>query len=807
MHPAVNTEPRDMLALLDKSPKKVIIDIKKDHRRDIMTAKSDLAASPQCNIIFQEGPLRISAVSPRIIRIEKRAFTDLPTQTVWYRDHGIVPFHWETTGKTGHLTTDEVSFLIDIRKGTVISAKLSDGTVIRDFSKGILPGTARTLDMANGAVKLEKGILSRSGGSMLDDSTSLILNGDDILPRPKCSDIYYFAFGSDNFRLLKAFYQLTGPVPLIPKFALGNWWSRYKAYTQEEYIGLMQTFIDRKVPITVATIDMDWHWVDVKDRFGKVADPGKPRTVQEIMYNTLLPGWTGYSWNKELFPDRAELFRWLHAHGFRVPLNVHPSQGIRAFEDCYEAFCARMGKDPTLRERIPFDITDEKFREAYFEDAHRPLENEGVDFWWIDWQQGRITDIPGLDPLWALNHYHSKDMEKQGKRPLILSRYAGLGSHRYPLGFSGDSFCTWKSLAFQPYFTSTASNAGYSWWSHDIGGHQQGIQDDELYLRWLQFGVFSPVNRLHSSNSDFMGKEPWHRSYAVCQIAEEFLRLRHKLIPYLYSANYATHTEGIPLCMPMHYLYDDAEAWRAKDQYLFGQQLLVCPITKPSDRKLNLARADVWLPDGRWTDIFTGRSYSGGGWVPMYRDLDSIPVLAKEGAIVPMYRDGRSNALSADQPLDIHVWRGNGHFELYEDDCETMDYACGKFTVTRFDVHEEGKDLLFTVTPPADTFGLIPDERKLWIIFRDIKDASSDANGSDTENYGCYCIEVNVSDAPVTVRLSDIRPICNAEKDVLRTSLLTRYQGRNFMKNILFKRESTLPRRLGKAMKEFDHLL
>ena len=155
-----------------------------------MTAKSDLAASPQCNIIFQEGPLRISAVSPRIIRIEKRAFTDLPTQTVWYRDHGIVPFHWETTGKTGHLTTDEVSFLIDIRKGTVISAKLSDGTVIRDFSKGILPGTARTLDMANGAVKLEKGILSRSGGSMLDDSTSLILNGDDILPRPKCSDIY-----------------------------------------------------------------------------------------------------------------------------------------------------------------------------------------------------------------------------------------------------------------------------------------------------------------------------------------------------------------------------------------------------------------------------------------------------------------------------------------------------------------------------------------------------------------------------------------------------------------------------------------
>ena len=103
-----------------------------------------------------------------------------------------------------------------------------------------------------------------------------------------------------------------------------------------------------------------------------------------------------------------------------------------------------------------------------------------MDFWWLDWQQGTVTDIPGLDPLWALNHYHTLDSGRKDKRPLILSRYAGLGSHRYPIGFSGDSHMTWKSLDFQPYFTNNAANAGYTWWSHDIGGHMRGIQDDEL---------------------------------------------------------------------------------------------------------------------------------------------------------------------------------------------------------------------------------------------------------------------------------------------------------------------------------------
>ena len=741
-------------------------------------------------VIFKSKDIRISLILPGVLRIERGQWTDLPTQRVLHREHGEIDHVLELQDKLLTVGTAEATFVVNTKTGSMMHITLHDGTVVTDFEGGILPGTARTLDQANGAVKLERGITSKTGVSMLDDSNSLLLAPDGaILPRPKCSDRYYFACGRDYQKQLQAFYALTGSVPLIPKFALGNWWSRYKAYTQEEYRSLMQKFIDKKLPITVATIDMDWHWTDVVSRFGKQAKPEKPICKEELIYNILLPGWTGYTWNTELFPDHCALLEWLHENGFKVPLNVHPSQGIRFFEDCYEAMCRRMGKDPASREYIPFDPADPKFMQAYFEEIHHPLENEGVDFWWLDWQQGQHTKIPGLDPLWALNHYHTLDASKNGKRPLILSRYAGLGSHRYPLGFSGDTIVSWKSLDFQPYFTNTAANAGYSWWSHDIGGHMLGVQDDELYLRWLQYGVFSPINRLHSSNSDYMGKEPWKRNWTVEKIAEDFLRLRHKLIPYLYSANFETHTKGIPICSPLYYRYDQDEAYEAKNQYLFGSQLMVSPITKPMDARLNLASVRTWLPEGRWTDIFTGQIYNGGQWVQLHRDLNSIPVLAREGSIVPMYRDGSTNNLSLDQPLEIHIWRGNGYFELYEDDGETTAYEQGQFAVTIFSLEEGNGNLRLTITPPCNSNGILPKERKLYLNFRDV----------ETDE---RCI--TLGSEPVTIQLTDVRCKENQPTEELKSAILTRVQAKNSWKNFHFKK--SYPRFVQNALSELDAL-
>ena len=741
-------------------------------------------------IIYKNDNLRISLITPRLLRTEKGAFTDLPTQIVQNRDLGEFEFKITEEKNTVIVRTESVTYYVNKSTGKVIRAEFPPHCYTKKFGKHPLPGTARTLDMANGAVKLEDGIMSWLGTSIIDDSSSLLLNPDgNISPRPKCTDIYWFAYGHDYLGQLRDFFRLTGEVPLIPKYALGNWWSRYRAYTQEEYRSLMQSFIDRKLPITVATIDMDWHWTDVIDRFGKEANCAKPTCPEELLYYLVFPGWTGYSWNTELFPDYKELLTWLHNNGFKITLNIHPSQGVRFFEDQYPEMCKMLGKDPEMKEIISFDVTDREFMSAYFDLLHHPYENDGVDFWWIDWQQGTKTKIPGLDPLWALNHYHTLDSARGDKRPLILSRYSGLGSHRYPLGFSGDTICTWKSLDFQPYFTNCAANAGYTWWSHDIGGHMRGIQDDELYLRWLQYGVFSPINRLHSSNSDFMGKEPWKRSYAVSIVAENFLSLRHKLIPYLYSANYRTHTEGEPICMPMYYKYDCREAYETKNQYIFGGSLIVAPITRPADKRLNLAYADVWLPEGRFTDIFSGRIYNGGGVVRMYRDIDSIPVLAPAGTIVPMYHSSTTNDLSLEQPLEIHIWRGNGEYELYEDDGETNEYKNGKYAITTFKLEERGNNLRLTITPPLDSKGLLPESRDMYLKFRDVEQED---------------IKITLSNSPLVIELENVKSKENPSWDELRCELLTRVQGSNDKKNMSFGKK--LPRFVKEALAELDSL-
>ena len=761
------------------------------------------------NIVYEKNNIRIALLTSRLLRIENGVWTDMPTQMVWNRALGEVPYTVVEKDGVLEIKTECVAYGVELKSGKLLFVVLEDGSQITDFKSGNLLGTARTLDMINGSTKLELGIMSTNGVCIVDDSASLLLGENGaIIPREETSDVYCFAYGHDYRKQLQDFFQLTGPVPLIPKYALGNWWSRYKAYSQEEYRELMQEFIRREVPITVATIDMDWHWTDVLERFGKEAKPSKPLCKDEIVYNQFLPGWTGYTWNTELFPDHKELLNWLHENNFKVPLNIHPSQGIRYFEDCYEAVCKAMGKDPATKELINFNITDPEFIKTYFDDVHHPLEDEGVDFWWIDWQQGAITKTPGLDPLWALNHYHTLDHARGNKRPLILSRYAGLGSHRYPLGFSGDTFCTWKSLEFQPYFTNTASNAGYTWWSHDIGGHQQGIQDDELYIRWVQYGVFSPINRLHSSNSEFMGKEPWKRSWTAEKIAEDFLRLRHKMIPYLYSANYETHTKGTPICMPMYYEYDCKEAYEVKNQFIFGGQLIVAPVTKPRDKKLNLAPVKVWLPEGRWTDIFNNRIYKGNAWVTMYRDLNEIPVLAKEGSIVPMYKECKSNDLSLEQPLEIHIWHGNGSYEMYEDDGETTAFKQGASVITSFRMQETEKGIVFEIIPGEDKAGLLPDKREMLLKFRDITEAKVLVDGK-TVTFGKNGeVVLKVGRKPIQVVLKDIVEMKNKPTKESKTNLLTRVQAGNNWKQVYFSEsEKRIPKYIQKALDEFQALL
>ena len=447
-----------------------------------------------------------------------------------------------------------------------------------------LGGTARTLDLADGPIPLEPGVLSRWGFAVLDDSRSLLFDDDGwVAPRTgERIDLYFFGYGFDYREAMQAFYAVSGATPVLPRFVLGNWWSRYHAYSDAEYRELVERFEREGIPLSVAVLDMDWHLVDIEPRHGS--------------------GWTGYTWNTDLFPDPLEFLKWLHDKSLRVTLNVHPADGVRAHEKVYADMARALERDPADGTPIAFDVTDPDFLRAYFGVLHRSLEDEGVDFWWLDWQSGPHSRITGVDPLWMLNHFHfldsARDRDGVPRRPLTFSRYAGPGSHRYPIGFSGDTIVTWASLDFQPAFTATASNIGYGWWSHDIGGHMFGVKDDELAARWLQFGVFSPILRLHSGSNPFATKEPPSFAPEAREAMTRFLRLRHRLLPYLHTMNHRA-AGGVPICTPMYWWHPRArEAYEVPNQYMFGSELLVAPITAPRDPALGVGQVRAWLPPG-----------------------------------------------------------------------------------------------------------------------------------------------------------------------------------------------------------------
>ncbi len=652
---------------------------------------------------------RITMLTEGLVRLEYSEdgiFEDRGTQMVLHRDFPKVNYR-KISGADGiEIHTSRIQLIYNgkefSKNGLSIQVKgnLSAYHSIWRYGEKIsdLKGTARTLDEADGAIPLDSGIQSFFGYSLIDDSRSQVLLEDGwVEPRKKgIKDLYFFGYGHDYKEALKDFYYLCGKTPMLPRYALGNWWSRFYAYTEESYLALMDEFQRRQLPFTVGIIDMDWHLVDVDPKYGS--------------------GWTGYTWNREYFPDPPRFLKNLHDRGMHTALNIHPAEGVKAHEEMYVEMAKAMGVDYEKGDPVNCDLADPKYIQEYFCRLHHPREEEGVDFWWIDWQQGGSTKVEGLDPLWILNHYHFLDNGRTGKRPMTFSRYAGPGSHRYPVGFSGDTLITWESLDFQPYFTANASNIGYGWWSHDIGGHMMGYKDDELAARWTQLGLYSPIMRLHSSAGEFNGKEPWRFKPEAELAMGEALRQRHQMIPYLYSMNYRNYKEDIPLICPMYYDYpDERAAYQVSNQYLFGSELLIAPITSKRIRGLNAASVTAWLPEGIWYDIYTGMRYEGGRSMALYRGLDSIPVLAKAGGILPFTKEiSPKEAVKNPDSLWIRVYAGaDGEFTLYEDDNETCGYEKGICAETRMSYREdmeEGRGV-FRIYPVSGDASLIPERR------------------------------------------------------------------------------------------------
>lgn len=576
--------------------------------------------------------------------------------------------------------------------------------------KGNLKGTYRTLDGYDGdtyvyderrpKMPIEDGLLATDGWTLIDDSDNFLFDGDkewewvEKRPDDGAQDWYFLAYGHDYKAALRDFTLFAGKMPLLPRYAFGYWWSRYWAYSDKELRTLVKNFRAYDIPLDVLVIDMDWHYID--------GDRG---------------GWTGWSWNRTLFPDPAKFLRWLGGEGIRSTFNLHPADGVRCGEDSYADVARDMGIDPASKQTVPWVSSDKKFIRSIFRRILTPMERDGVDFWWLDWQQ-QPTDpaVEGLSNTWWLNYVFFSDMEKnRDVRPMLYHRWGGLGNHRYQIGFSGDASITWASLDFQPYFNSTASNVLYGYWSHDIGGHHMADRiDPELYIRWMQFGALSPVMRTHSAKNAGLKKEVWNFAPEHADILRSTIRQRYALAPYIYTMARKAYDEGISLCRPMYYEWPEApEAYAFRNQYMFGDDILVAPITAPGTDAYSTLK--VWLPEGDWYEWQTGTMLAGGRTVERTFALDEYPVYVKAGAVLPTYDETVKNLNSNDERIVLTVFPGgNGSFSMYEDNGDDKRYAA-EFARTHLKSVRNGNLLTVTVGKRTGAYRGMPAERKFAV--------------------------------------------------------------------------------------------
>jgi alpha-glucosidase (family GH31 glycosyl hydrolase) len=719
-----------------------------DHFRLPLEPQPDPAA------VVRGPSVRFTVLTSRLIRLEysaTEAFEDRPSPAFWYRRQPVPPFQVRQSADLIEIETDDVHVrYIPTARGFTpytLSIRLKATNTTWSFGdhigrSGNLKGTTRTLDVTNGYAELEPGLMARGGWAVVDDARSLVFDQDGWLTARAAqgdADLYFFGYGTDYIACLQDFQQVAGRTPMIPRWALGNWWSRFWAYTQSELQALMDEFQAHDVPLSVCIVDMDWH----------ITQTGNASV-----------GWTGYTWNTALFPDPPGLIAWLHAKGLKMALNLHPADGIFPHEAQYRQLAEAMGIDPETNEPIPFDITNPLFTEAYFTILHHPHEADGVDFWWMDWQQGTQTKVQGLDPLGWLNHLHFYDLERDGrKRPFIFSRWGGLGNHRYPIGFSGDTIVSWESLAFLPYFTATAANVGYGWWSHDIGGHMWGIEAAELYLRWVQFGVFSPILRLHSTNNRYSERRPWAWGAAVEPLARAALQLRHALIGYIYAMAWRNTQQGVPLITPLYYTHPQLDdAYECPQAYWFGSELIAAPFTTPIVDELGLSRQRVWLPDGDWFDFFSGVPVAGG-WQMIYGDLSAIPVFARAGAIVPLGPSVGWGGVANPAALTVHVFAGaDNRFALYEDDGETTDYLRGRWALTVFEQQWAQNALSFTIAPADGDVSAAPAVRDYQLVVHGIIQPEQIALMLNDQPATPDRIDYDLPAATLTVAVTGLKP-------------------------------------------------
>ena len=705
--------------------------------------------------VFSGKNYRISVLTERLVRLEYSPdgyFLNEKTELAIDRDFPAVEFNVQQDSQFIQITTSYFQ-LVYKKEAPFNSAKYAPDKNLRVSLVNTdrfwfmgqpearnFGGSAISLDANGVKTKLEKGLYSTDGFATIDDSNSLIFDEQGYLVKPdkKRVDIYLFMYRRDFGLCLKDYFKLTGKPALIPRYALGIWWNREKIYTDKDCKKIIQTFNRYRIPLSIILLSDFWHIKDAKN---------------------LNAYKTGYTFNPALFPDPFEFTNYLHERGVRVGLQMDPYEGIYPHELMYKEIKGELGINDEKNTIIPFNAFDKNILRIYFEKLISPLIDNGIDFFWIDYKQD-------LSTLKALSYYHNSELFiNSNNRPLTMSRNTMVAAHRYPVHYSGETIVSWDTLNYLPSFNSSASNIGLSWWSHDVGGFKEGIEDSELYVRYVQFSCYSPIFRFAAKNGPYYKREPWLWDVKTFNIVKDYCSLRQRLIPYIYTEGYKYSSTGMPLIQPLYYTYPEIyDEPFYKNEYFFGTEFLVAPITKKRDEIMNRVVQRIYVPKGMWYDFKTGKKFPGNKrYIAFFKDED-YPVFAKAGAIIPLsIFDENINVSSIPNKMEIHIFPGESNsYDLYEDDGVSKLYQKGYYTVTSFDYNYMQNNYTLIIRPKEGKNGILPAERDYKVRFRNTREADDveiyiDQNKADLE-YTTYVEDtdfiVDIKAAPTTKQIT-----------------------------------------------------
>ncbi len=626
--------------------------------------------APSSQLVIR-GNARFQILAPGVVRMEYSPtghFVDALSVAVLNRNWPVCPFTARDVNGWLEIETSKMVLKYKLESGAFTPENLIltwTDTVgphtwkpgeVDDKNLGGVPGDIAARKVPGN----EPGALSRNGYFFLDDSTTAVWNPATQWPEPRPEqngqDWYVFVYGLDYKSLLRELAQLLGPIPMVPRYVFGTWFGSRAGYPADEFERIVSRFREEQIPLDLVVLDSN--------------------TTAAVI-------WHGFSFDPEQFPDPKGFFAWMRMHGVKVTINEHyepiTPDSDRHFDEMRQALGLPVGT-----KEIEHNLADKKYAQLYMDILHKPALDDGMAFWWQDGWAG--AKMKGLDPtLWTRYVEYEGEQRITGRRGFVFCRLDGpkspaWGVHRYGSFFTGDLVPYWSTLALLIPFNVQAGNMLVPYVNNLTAGVVQETLDLEIYQRWAQFSAFAPLFWWHG----LWGlRLPWEYGEAGTNTVRHFLTLRYRLIPYIYTYSRLAHENGEPLVRGTWLEYPEQDqAYTFKEQYLFGKELLVAPITKPG--KGQPVGKDIYLPEGEhWFDYFTGEVFSGGQVLSYECPLTRMPLFVRAGSILPNAPDMDSSDQRPVDPLTVEVFAGRAaSFRLYEDDGVSLDYQKQAFAWT-----------------------------------------------------------------------------------------------------------------------------